>query len=76
MAEKTIRLKDENGDILEFPESSCYLPNEKGNIVAAAGGFSYFIGKPTTEPVNCVRDDGDNSLRERGGWRRSKKRKS
>lgn len=65
-----IRLKNKRGQIVEVDQSACYSPDKKGNVVATLGGFSYFVGKPTTEAINCVVSDGNGSLAERGGLER------
>lgn len=51
---KTIRLKDDNGNVMEVNEESCYPPDEKGYIMVLIDKFSYWFGKPTDEPLTAM----------------------
>jgi hypothetical protein len=48
----TIKLKDEDGNVVEVKKESCYPPDENGEIMVCLHKFSYFRGRETDEPVN------------------------
>ena len=68
-----MRLKNEEGNILEVNDDSCFPPDKDGSVSAYLGGFSYITGKPTKEPVNSEAIYGGGSLAER--WKEIKRTK-
>jgi hypothetical protein len=49
-----IRLKDDEGNVIEVEKDKTYPKNEEGYYIVPLRKFSYFIGKETTDDITIL----------------------